>query len=43
LSARGVDQTRVTTQGYGETNASFPNDSEKQRAANRRVDVRLTR
>jgi outer membrane protein OmpA-like peptidoglycan-associated protein len=41
LEARGVQSARLGTQGFGETHAIAPNDTEEGRAANRRVEIRL--
>lgn len=36
-----VDQRRITTQGYGEFKPLYPNDSAKNRQANRRVELTI--
>jgi outer membrane protein OmpA-like peptidoglycan-associated protein len=40
---RGVDSSRLTARGYGETQPVASNDTEGGRAQNRRVEFRLTR
>jgi outer membrane protein OmpA-like peptidoglycan-associated protein len=39
LVAHGVDASRITTRGYGETRPLVPNDSDEHRAKNRRVEL----
>ncbi len=42
LVARGVARARISTRGYGETHPLYnPETSEMQRAANRRVEVKI--
>jgi outer membrane protein OmpA-like peptidoglycan-associated protein len=42
LAAHGVAKARIASKGYGETAALYnPDTSEAQRAANRRVEIRL--
>ena len=41
LSARGVQQERMATQGFGETQPVADNDTEAGRAQNRRVEIRI--
>jgi len=43
LVRRGVNGDRMTTIGYGETHPLVPNDSDDNRARNRRVDFHLYR
>jgi outer membrane protein OmpA-like peptidoglycan-associated protein len=38
----GIDPSRITTKGMGETDPKFPNDTPEHRAANRRVEFVLT-
>ena len=42
LSAKGVDQNRMTYKGMGETNPLESNDTEEGRQANRRVEIIIT-
>jgi OOP family OmpA-OmpF porin len=39
LVENGIDPTRLTAKGYGEERPRFPNDSEENRARNRRVEM----
>ena len=39
LVNKGIDATRLTAQGYGATRPLVPNDSEEQRAMNRRTEM----
>ncbi|WP_293374939.1 OmpA family protein [Nevskia sp.] len=41
LIARGIDGARLSTQGYGEAQPLVANDSDANRALNRRVDFKL--
>lgn len=41
LGSRGVQQARLATRGYGETQPKASNADESGRAANRRVEIRL--
>jgi outer membrane protein OmpA-like peptidoglycan-associated protein len=41
LGSRGVQQARLATKGYGESQPKASNLSEEGRAANRRVEIRL--
>ncbi len=41
LFRNGIDRERVMAKGYGETVPVAPNDSEKNRAKNRRTEVRI--
>jgi len=43
LMARGVDPRRLQVVGFGEVKPRQPNDSEKGRAANRRIEIKLLR
>ncbi|MBX5438561.1 MAG: OmpA family protein [Thermoflavifilum sp.] len=38
----GIDPSRITTKGMGETDPKYPNDTPEHRAANRRVEFVLT-
>ncbi len=40
LAAHGIEASRLTTRGYGETVPIVPNDSEANRAKNRRVELK---
>ena len=42
LVARGVSDTRLTTEGYGEQNAIADNSTESGRADNRRAALQIT-
>ncbi|MBZ5859225.1 OmpA family protein [Flavihumibacter profundi] len=39
LISKGVDPKRITEKGYGESQPKYPNDSEANRAKNRRVEL----
>jgi len=41
LQAQGVSPSRMQTKGYGETKPKYPNDSEANRAQNRRVELAI--
>jgi OmpA-OmpF porin, OOP family len=41
LSQRGVAPTRVEAAGYGDSRPIVPNDSEANRAKNRRIEFRV--
>ncbi|KQR82180.1 OmpA family protein [Sphingomonas sp. Leaf343] len=41
LAAQGVQQARIGTRGYGETQPIAPNDTDAGRAENRRVEVKI--
>lgn len=43
LVSHGVDRRRITVQGYGATKPSQSNDSAQGRAANRRVEIRVSK
>jgi len=43
LMAKGVDETRLTTKGYGETKPAGDNDTAAGRAKNRRVELKKTK
>lgn len=43
LMERGVDQRRLEVVGYGEVRPRQPNDGERGRAANRRIEIKLIR
>jgi outer membrane protein OmpA-like peptidoglycan-associated protein len=40
LRAHGIAPTRMTTRGYGSSQPAAPNDTEQNRALNRRVEIR---
>lgn len=42
LKNKGIAASRITTKGFGETAPKYPNDSEANRASNRRVDFLIT-
>ena len=41
LVKKGVDKTRLIAKGYGESKPIVPNDSEENKAKNRRTEVRI--
>ncbi len=41
LINQGVDDNRLNSSGYGQTNPAFPNDSEENRARNRRIEFKV--
>ncbi len=41
LAGRGVQQARIGTRGYGESQPIASNDTEEGRAANRRVEIKI--
>jgi outer membrane protein OmpA-like peptidoglycan-associated protein len=41
LVQRGIDGSRMTTRGYGETTPLVPNDSDENRAKNRRIQFQV--
>ncbi len=41
LASQGVQQARIGTRGYGETQPIAPNDTDAGRAENRRVEVKI--
>lgn len=41
LLQKGIDKTRIVAKGYGETQAISPNDTEENKAKNRRIEVRV--
>lgn len=43
VTAMGVDQSMIQSQGWGEANPRFPNDTEENQARNRRVEVIIRR
>ena len=42
LSTQGVTRARMATLGYGESQPKASNATEEGRAANRRVEIRIT-
>ena len=42
LASRGINNTRLSTKGFGETMPKYDNDSEEGRAQNRRVEFLIT-
>lgn len=43
LVGKGIDEGRITVEGYGSDRPIAPNDTEKNRALNRRVEMQVTR
>lgn len=43
LAAKGIDDGRITIKGYGPDNPIAPNDTELNRAKNRRVEMKITK
>ncbi|HNR18194.1 MAG TPA: OmpA family protein [Chitinophagaceae bacterium] len=43
LAAKGIDEERITIKGYGPDMPIAPNDTEANRAKNRRVELKVTR
>lgn len=43
LAAKGIDEERITIKGYGPDMPIAPNDTEANRAKNRRVELKITR
>ncbi len=41
LVKKGISQDRISTQGYGEKKPKFPNDSDKNRSGNRRIEFKI--
>jgi len=39
LVGKGIDGSRVTTKGFGESNPAYPNDTDEGRALNRRTEI----
>ena len=42
LTQLGIDASRISTKGKGETEPKYPNDTDAHRAANRRVEFAIT-
>ena len=42
LNSRGIDPRRLLVVGFGQTQPIAPNNSEAGRAANRRVEIRIS-
>ena len=42
LVSKGISASRLKSEGYGETRPKFKNDSEANRAKNRRTDFKIT-
>jgi flagellar motor protein MotB len=40
IGTYGIDKTRLQPKGYGDTKPVAPNDSDQDRAKNRRVELR---
>ena len=43
LASKGIDEGRITIKGYGPDMPIAPNDTETNRAKNRRVELKVTR
>jgi outer membrane protein OmpA-like peptidoglycan-associated protein len=43
LTENGIDDQRLSYQGYGLTQPAFPNDSDENRSRNRRIEFKITR
>lgn len=43
LAGKGIDESRITIKGYGPDKPIAPNDSETNRAKNRRVEMKITK
>ncbi len=43
LVTKGIDEKRLTAQGFGDTRPLVPNDSEENKAKNRRVEFKVNR
>ncbi|HNE50500.1 MAG TPA: OmpA family protein, partial [Chitinophagales bacterium] len=41
LVQKGIDKIRLTAKGYGETQPIAPNDTEENKAKNRRTEVKV--
>jgi len=41
MEARGIASKRITTIGYGETKLKYPDDSDENKALNRRIEVKI--
>src|SRR5690625_7753182 len=39
MTSQGIDASRIHWEGHGEPDARYPNDSEENRASNRRAEV----
>jgi outer membrane protein OmpA-like peptidoglycan-associated protein len=42
LKERGVEADRIESKGYGKRKPLVPNDSDENRALNRRVEIKVT-
>ena len=42
LKAQGIDTSRITTKGYGESAPAYSNDTDEGMAQNRRVEFLIT-
>ncbi|MBS1576480.1 MAG: OmpA family protein [Bacteroidetes bacterium] len=42
IKAKGISGSRISTKGYGESAPKYPNDTDANRAQNRRVDFLIT-
>ena len=43
LINKGIDAKRLTAQGFGDTRPLVPNDTEENKAKNRRVEFKVNR
>jgi outer membrane protein OmpA-like peptidoglycan-associated protein len=41
MAAKGVDAARLTATGYGEADPLYPNDTDADRARNRRIEFKV--
>lgn len=41
MVTNGIDKSRITTVGYGESKPKFPNDSPENKALNRRIEAKI--
>jgi outer membrane protein OmpA-like peptidoglycan-associated protein len=41
LKEKGIDQARLIAKGYGQTKPAYPNDSDENRAKNRRIEFEI--
>ncbi|HSB91938.1 MAG TPA: OmpA family protein, partial [Flavitalea sp.] len=41
LQTKGIDKSRVSSKGFGETKPVAPNETEEGRAQNRRTEMRI--
>ena len=41
LVSKGIDASRITTVGQGETSPKYPNDSDENKSLNRRIEAKI--